>query len=219
MGHYRPNTRLNRRRKIISEDNPLAMRYAMLGIFMILLAFFVALVAWSKPDDIKTLDILQSIKSTFRPLSGDEVKLTAPSDIPDWLSKNGSNDTGVLKELRDIYPKAFVASNDSWGRISLVFTRDEFQNLILTRPDLTSDIFKGMRSKRSERLASDDYMLEVILGTKSLNPQIRLNALNKLKSQLEEFGVHPTRLMAGYAVGDDRIEIKFTPSNRYEGLL
>ncbi len=219
MGQYLPPQNLNRRHKIISEDNPHAMRFAMLGVFMILLAFFVALVAWSQPNDIKTLDILQSIKSTFQPLSGDEVKLSAPSDIPDWLSKDGSDETGVLKDLRDIYPNAFARSNDSWGRISLTFERDQFQNLLLARPDLTRDIFKGMRNERNNRLAADDYMLEVTLKTKSLSPQIRAQALENIVSQLKEFGVHPSRILAGFQYGDDLVDIKFTPSNRLEGVL
>ncbi len=217
MGRYEPTVQVNRRRRVDDPPKIDTARVTTLGVFTILLGFFVGLVAWSQPNADKSNDLITTLKSTFKPVSNDTPgDLIATAPVPGWLQKTPDG-TAPLTALQEQFPDAFTDSGDRWGAVQLRFTADRFQAFILGQPDLAKNLVSGFTRPADIMRGSDDYTLEVTIGLKgrTLNEARALS--RKTKNDLAGLGVNPTRLLLGYESGSDAITIRMVQNDRYEG--
>lgn len=217
MGRYTPRIVItNRRRRLIADAQPHVVRVTMLGIFMMLFGFFVALVAATTPNAEKTVDLLATLQSTFKPLEAGQEELREAVPVPAWLTGTESGRGSPMADLRKLYPEAFVTSTDPWGSVELRFSADRFQSFLLNHSDLAQNFMSGFGEKRDDGGA---YMLEVTIGLQNVQPNPARVLGRKIKRELLGMGVHPTRLLMGSDTGSEGIVLRITPADRYEGAL
>lgn len=217
MGRYTPTINpTNRRRRLIADANPHVVRITMLGIFMMLLGFFVALCAATAPNDEKTINLLTTLQSTFKPLQAGEQELRASVPVPSWLKGGQQGQDSPLTDMRALFPEAFVTSTDPWGSVELHFTADRFQTFILNHSDLAENFMSGFAAKRTH---DDDFMLEIAVGLKGIGPNPARVLGQKIKREVLSMGVHPTRLLMGVDTGAEGVTIRITQADRYEGAF
>lgn len=218
MGRYTPAIKLDRRKRLSAPNNLDVVRTAMLGVFMILLAFFVALVANTKPNEKRTVDVLGTLQSRFQNV-GKDPALTAPAEIPVWLASETGGQAAPLDDLKRDFPDAFAGAQNNWGALELRFTPDDFQKFILTRGDLAKRIFTGLSEPLDKTGVTDPYMLEVSIGTENTADKNTQKLHQKIRTDLLSFGIDASRLLLGYESGAEGITLRMTPASRYEGVL
>lgn len=217
MGKYTPSlVPTNRRRRLIADAQPHVVRLTMLGIFMMLLGFFVALVAATSPNEEKTIDLLSTLQSTFKPLEPGQGELRAPMPVPSWLTGGQAGQSSPLSSLRTLFPEAFVTSTDPWGSVELHFTADQFQTFILNHSDLAQNFMSGFAAKRQNE---DDFLLETTVGTKGISTGSARVLNQKIRRELLSMGAHPTRILMGFDTGEAGVVLRIVQADRYEGAL
>lgn len=218
MGRYVPQQQHNRRRRIDDAPKIDSARVTTLGVFTILLGFFVGLVAWSEPNADKSVNLINTLQNTFKPLAGEGHEMEAASPIPAWLQKS-QDGAPPLTTLKNAFPEAFEGSADRWGSVQLRFPEDRFQALILNQTALARDLVSGFSRPADVARGADDYTLEVTIGLdgRSLNQANAL--LAKTRRELLELGVNPTRLLIGLESGSEAITLRMISNDRYGGAL
>ena len=220
MGRYTPAIKLDRRKKLVTPNNLDVVRTAMLGVFMILLAFMVALVANTRPNDQKTVDVLATLQNRFQSAADKGAQeLTAPPDIPGWLGAANDKQAAPLDEMRHEFPQAFTTAQNNWGALELRFTPDMFQNFILTKSELAQRFFAGLAQPLSKDVAIDPYIAEVTIGIQNDSDKKAQKLLQKTRTSMMSLGVDTSRLLLGYESNSDDIVVRMIPLSRYKGAL
>lgn len=219
MARYVPEVKNDRRKKLPSVSDIETIRVALLGIFLIMLTFFVALVASTKPDETRTINLISSLQSTFTNLK-DIDQLNTPPSIPAWLDHSAADsEPAPLDEMRRLFPQAFAKDTGNWGAVELRFTPDLFQRFLYTDLALAKRFFAGFSDAQPVTAEGERYMLELTVGTRGRTRSEAQQLLQQIRKDFDEIGVERSRVIAGFEPGTNDIVMRLTPASRYRGAL
>lgn len=218
MARYVPSLRLNRRRYLRADDRPEIARVTALSVFIMLIAFFVALVAWTAPSEDKTVDLLGTLQATFKDPLTRPPQLREPAPVPDWMTASDDGVTSPLQQLQQYFPDSVNAEDGDWGSVEIRLSADRFKTLLLGRPELSQTLFKGFTVPRAAQNA-DDFLLQITIGMqgRTLRTADMLGA--KIREDMIGMSIHPTRLIIGYENGTPDIVVRIVTAEQFGGVL
>jgi len=217
MARYIPEVKIDKRQRLSSPSDIETIRMALLGVFFIMLTFFVALVASSTPDEKKTVDLISSLQNTFTEVQPD--RITVPPSIPAWLdTPAGEGAAPPLDEMRSLFPQAFSKDTGNWGAIELRFTPDLFHRFLYTDLPLAQRFFAGFGDAQPTE-GTEPYTLELNIGVRDRGYEDAQQLLQQTTKELVALGASENRILGGFENTSGDIIISLTPSNRYQGAL
>lgn len=217
MARYIPEVKIDRRKRLSSPSDIETIRMALLGVFFIMLTFFVALVASSTPDEKKTVDLISSLQNTFTEIEPD--RIAVPPSIPAWLdTPAGNGTTPPLDDMRALFPQAFSKDTGNWGAIELRFSPDLFHRFLYTDLPLAQRFFAGFNTDTPVD-NTEPYILELNIGVQDRTFDDAQQLLQQTTKELVALGVSENRILGGFENTRGDIIIRLTPANRYQGAL
>ncbi len=219
MARYVPEVKVDRRKRLSSPSDIETIRMALLGVFFIMLTFFVALVAGTKPSETRTVNVIASLQNTFTGFAGNE-QLEAAPPLPAWLeTAEGENQSPPLDDMKRLFPQAFAKDSGNWGAVELRFTPDLFHRFLYTDLTLAKRFFAGFSAAQTLPAEADPYILELDIGMGNKTMEEAQQMLQQTKKELLALDVDDKRILGGFEKDADDIVIRMTPASRYEGAL
>lgn len=222
MARYVPSLRLNRRRYLRADDRPEIARVTALSVFIMLIAFFVALVAWTAPSEDKTVDLLGTLQDTFTDTQKRPAAMRDPAPVPDWMTASEDGVTSPLQQLQKLFPDSVSGNSEDWGSVEIRLSENRFKNLLLGRPELAQTLFKGFTVPRTGSAAgtgADDFMMQITVGMQGRTLKTADGLIDKIREDLTGMSIHPSRLVLGYENGTPDIVLRIVPTDRFGGVL